>query len=1563
MIQSLAPTQIKLLEKNGIFLKKEFKGKTVVMFPGHGSQYVGMLTSLKNSDPLVAEIINEAEKYYEQLTGEQLYERLATKDINTLPTLMQPAIILANEVFYRILTERFNITPDYVVGHSLGEISALRAAGMITFKDALSIAFHRAKSLEVLKSKNRGYMLSIKLAGTKEKLTAYLNDHPQLEIAIVNSESQLIISGRKKDIHALQEFCRTQQLSTLILPVPYPFHSTLLQDSVSVYANSLKNITFNAPTIPVYSSILSRLYSVNDVAQMPEILAKQLVTPFSFVQIIKELHADFAGQRFIECGCSMILTNLVEEILADADVTCVNLNAKKEADLISLKKAEVKLVMNKKTTVQTSPVYEVIHAYTGYPIQVITDVIATRKSHSEDMGLALALSKQTQSEIVNAVNNKTKSNHQSFNELFKSEQTPKESVKSADSEMLVKQLISDKTGYPLELLDPEADLEADLGIDSVKQAEIMAALQAKIEMPELTSPLPKTIKDIVAVLAKENEPSIETTPPKAELNSDIDKVKEIISDKTGYPLELLETESDLEADLGIDSVKQAEILAELQNLYPVKEIEVAPKTIKEIATLLEKAPTPSAAPISAKKNLDSNDVLVDIKTIISQKTGYPLELLEDNADLEADLGIDSVKQASLMAAIGEKYRFDAGTLELTTVRNIATIADLILSEQEKQEKPTPASKWELKFQSPDFYEMKRYFAQTVDYSRDQEKQYELHQKNILLIGDSLDGKLGQKMFTALQKTNNVVLISPKEHDFLAVANLKQTINEALQKLGKLDCIINLQGLTKFSTLQDYQQASVWEDEVTKIYNGLFYTSKLAYEQLSQNKNSAYFSAVNIGKCFGVEHSGALNPLGALTAGFVKALEKELRPFIAKVVDLGAGNITPNAIELLLQEFSSYGELLEIGMVAGIRKGVVTRPISKEKATTQRSGTKITLRESETVLVTGGGRGITYECAKKLALSTKARLILTGRTDLPTGDEEFIKLSEAEFENYRPKFMLEQKKAHPELTVIEISFKYERLKNARKLYENLVALKDLGVEFEYVRCDFSAENDVLTLKKYLEKQQITLSGIINGAGLPSFGKVNTKNEQATLNVVKVKAKTTFLLYQLFIAKNAPKFVVHMGSISGRFGMDGQVDYSAAADLLVKMSANINHLSDTKSVVIGWPAWDEVGMATNEEVKKVQMYERGLSYISLAEGTQRFLEETLCYSGENEILLFKNLGEKNLPLGQLKENLASPSVPLVQTNGKISEVANFPMLELVKKIDDTKIIAKKELTLSKDLHLKEHLVKNVSVLAGVFHVESAAELALLWAKILNKDLIPTKIVNFRFARFIKVFPKRTVKLLLTAEMVKQTAEKMTVKVTLKSDFKNDDGIIIQDNIFNSAGTIELGRKVNPPETAKIYQKLHTRSWDKTLDIETYYAKGKANISFGKNFQNISAVKADDTGKCTQAKVKVTDESNVFALPTKVTTQINPILIDNVGRLMLLNEFYQNGATIVPTYISEATKYAEFNSEETLDAFVEKVGEQGDTVVYNGYVFRENELVFSINEMQLSKIGSVVDHDISG
>lgn len=1564
MSQSLVPTQIKFLEKNGIFLKKEFNGKTVVTFPGHGSQYVGMLTSLKDNDPLVDEIVNEAEKYYEQFTGEKLYERLATEDINTIPTLMQPAIILANEVFYRILTERFNITPDYVVGHSLGEISALRAAGVITFKDAIRIAFYRAESLEVLPPKNQGCMLSIKLTDDKEnELTAYLKNHPKLEVAIVNSELQLIISGRKKDIHSLQEFCRARQLSTLILPIPYPFHSTLLQDSVGVYANSIKNITFNAPEIPVYSSILSRLYSVNDVEQMPEILAKQLVTPFSFVQIIKEIHTNFSGQCFIECGCSMILTNLVEEILADADITCVNLNAKKEADPICLKKAEVKLLMmNKKSIVKMSPVYEVIHAYTGYPIKVIADVIATRKQYSEGMGLSLALSKKTQSEIVNAVNNKTKSNYQSFNELFKQEQTSKESIKSADSELLVKQLISDKTGYPLELLEPEADLEADLGIDSVKQAEIMTALQAKIELPELTSSLPKTIKDIVALITKENKSSAEILLPKAELNSNVDKVKEIISDKTGYPLELLETECDLEADLGIDSVKQIEILTELRNRYPVKESSIAPKTIKEIATLLEEEPTLSTTSVSAKKNLDTLNVLADIKTIISQKTGYPLELLEDNADLEADLGIDSVKQAEIMAVVNEKYHFDFGTLELTTVRNIAAIADLILTEQEKS--TSFEHKWELKFQPSDFYEMKRYSAQTITYNRAQEKQYSLDQKNILLIGDSIDGKLGQKMFTALQRTNNVVLISPKEHDFLAVAKLKQTINEALQKLGKLDCIINLQGLTKFSTLQDYQQVSIWEAEVTKIYNGLFYTSKLAYEQLGQNKNSAYFSAVNIGNCFGVENSGELNPLGALTSGFVKALEKELRPFIAKVVDLGDGNVKSDALELLLQEFSSYGELIEIGMVAGIRKGVVTRPISKEKAAVQRSGTKITLHESETVLVTGGGRGITYECAKQLSLTTGARLILTGRTSLPTGDEEFIKLSETEFENYRPKFMLEQKKTHPELTVVEILFKYERLKNARKLYENLVALKNLGVKFEYVQCDFSAENDVLALKEYLEENQITLSGIINGAGLPSFGKVNTKNEQAALNVVKVKAKTTFLLYQLFIAKNAPKFIVHMGSISGRFGMDGQVDYSAVADLLVKMSSNINYLSNTKSVVIGWPAWDKVGMATNEDVKKVQMYERGLSYISLAEGTQRFLEETLCYSGENELLLFKNLGEKNLPLGQLKENLIATNVPLIQGNGKIGEVANFPMLESVKKIDDTKIVANKELTLSKDLHLNEHLVKNISVLAGVFHVESAVELASLWAKMLNKDLIPTKIVNFRFARFIKVFPKRTVKLTLTAEMVQQTDEKLTVKVTVKSDFKNADGIVMQDNILNSVGTIELDRQVkNSSETSKIYQKFQMKSWDKDLDVATYYAKGKSNISFGKNFQNISGVKADTTGKCTRANVKVTDESKVFMLPTTVKTQINPILIDNVGRLMLLNEFYQNGATVVPTYISEATKYTKFNSGETLDAFVEKVGEQGDTVVYNGYVFRENELVFSIKEMQLLKIGSVIDYDISG
>lgn len=1409
--------QVNLLENNGIYIKKSNDGKTAIIFPGHGSQYVNMLSDLRGRNKIVDETLAEAENYYKGITGDSFLEHLMTSDINTVSEIMQPAIIIANEVFFRIAIQEFKVKPHILLGHSLGEVSALLASGVISFKDAIKISYSRAKSLEYLDTSSQGLMLSLKLNNNKDEvlINTYLENHNNLELAIVNSKFQKVVSGAKESILRLEKYCQKVDIVAKILPVPYPFHSKLLRPIKHQYEKVIKDIEFNLPKIPVYSTILTRLYEDRDIANLVEILGEQLITPFNFREIIEVLYNTYNVKLYLECGANQIMTNLINEILSDKEHCSINMNSKKENDIVALEKSKLRLDMIK-TEVNTKKVTKVINKLTGYPIELIDKIIQSGNS-IEDYGLEFALPKQMQEKIVQEFNESTGtgSTYSTFNSLILEQ-------KSHDGE-------------------PNNDL-VEVNTDTTTDEPL-----SKVEISKV--------------------------------------VKSFITDKTGYPEELLEDEADLEADLGIDSVKQSEIMAKVRTEFKLSDIvdseEGLPHTISDIVSYI--------------KSNQSNTV----------------PLLNSSIPISTDKSIVNI-------------------------------------------------------QPDEFYEMSRYSASTIDMAINDEASYPLENRNILLIGDSKDGELSKLMLERLSESNNkVALISPLEFDFSNSEDIKNVFQERVNQLGYVDCIINLQGLTNIVSINSDMTTEEWESTVLSLYNGLFYSSKISYEFLKNHTNSAYFGVTNIGKYFGVENNQneVINPLGALVTGFVKALEKELRPFKTKVVDIDdSDHLTNEEISnILLREFSSIGNLIEIGIKNKTRKGIVTKTM--ENVAFEE---KYSFSSNDVVLATGGGRGITFECAKQLALKTGAKLILTGRTDIPSMDEDYIQMTGVEFDSYKSRFMIQQKKLNPKYSALDILLKYEKLRNSRILAKNIESLKNLNINFEYIKCDFASEKDVIRLKKYLDENNIQISGIINGAGLPSFGKVNAKNENAALNVVKVKANATFLLYKYFIQYGLVKFIIHMGSISGRFGMDGQVDYSAAADFLVKMSDNINSLSQTKSVVIGWPAWDEVGMATNDDVQKVQKYERGLSYISVSEGTQRFLEEIFLYKGTNEVLLFHNLGTKNMPLGQLDyTNDIVGFSEVISKDGRVCNREEYPMIDSVKYIDENKIIAKRKLSIDYDEHLKEHIVKGTSVLAGVYHVEAAAELADLYLNNFGmKEYKVAEISEFEFEKFIKVYEDREVELTLTGEILLKSDNQLVMKVTLSSDFVNSKGVVLQKNIIHSSGIIEMNNLLTT-ESVERYRdmlgKYNSIQIKKHLNMDKYYLKGADNIFFGPNFRNISNVRVDNSKKISIGDINVTDESKVFNFINNIDSKINPILIDNVGRLMLLNEFYQNGNTVVPTFISKTISLESFNIGEKVKAYVEKVAENGDEVIYDAFVFNESKLLLIIEQMHLTKVGQTSDYEI--
>ena len=238
--------------------------------------------------------------------------------------------------------------------------------------------------------------------------------------------------------------------------------------------------------------------------------------------------------------------------------------------------------------------------------------------------------------------------------------------KELTSTLLV--IVADKTGYPVEMLDPEMELEADLGIDSIKRVEILAAFRELAPgLPEVDPRDLAGLRTLRAILDRLNgaAPSgamaVSPSPPipaAAQPSSSglglSATLLAIVADKTGYPVEMLDPEMELEADLGIDSIKRVEILAAFRGAAPgLPEVDprdlAGLRTLRAILDRLDGAAPVEAAALSpgsppfhasAQPSSSARDLAVTLLTIVADKTGYPVEMLDPEMELEADLGID-----------------------------------------------------------------------------------------------------------------------------------------------------------------------------------------------------------------------------------------------------------------------------------------------------------------------------------------------------------------------------------------------------------------------------------------------------------------------------------------------------------------------------------------------------------------------------------------------------------------------------------------------------------------------------------------------------------------------------------------------------------------------------------------------------------------------------------------------------------------------------------------------------------------------------------------------------------
>src|SRR5438034_6569518 len=289
------------------------------LFPGQGSQIVGMGKELAEKFPVARQTFEEADAALGYKLSELCFE--GPEDQLRLTEITQPAILTASIAAWRVLDEK-GIKPAFVAGHSLGEYSAHVAAGTIAFADAVRTVRKRGKYMQEAVPVGVGAMAAI-LGMASEEVTAICSEAAQGEVcepANINSAEQIVISGHK---HAVERATRLASARgakrAVMLPVSAPFHCSLMQPAQGRLAGDLRAVKLQNPTVPGVSNVDVAL--VNNAESSHDALIQQVTGAVKWEQSMRLLIAS-GVQTFVEVGPGKVLCGLMRQI--DRSKTCLN---------------------------------------------------------------------------------------------------------------------------------------------------------------------------------------------------------------------------------------------------------------------------------------------------------------------------------------------------------------------------------------------------------------------------------------------------------------------------------------------------------------------------------------------------------------------------------------------------------------------------------------------------------------------------------------------------------------------------------------------------------------------------------------------------------------------------------------------------------------------------------------------------------------------------------------------------------------------------------------------------------------------------------------------------------------------------------------------------------------------------------------------------------------------------------------------------------------------------------------------------------------------------------------
>ena len=295
-----------------------------VIFPGQGSQMVGMGKEFHDKFDLVKNLFTEADDTLNFSISKLILE--GSKEELDLTINTQPAIFLISYSIYNVINKEFNFDlskAKYFAGHSLGEYSALSCAGYLSFSDTLKILRIRGDAMQNSVPKGEGGMVAV-LGSKVETIEKILKDNEQnlsVQIANDNSEGQIVLSGKTGDLEKLILILKENTIKNIKLPVSAPFHCSLMNKATNIMDDELNKLNFNESENKLISNVTAN--EISNTTELKELLVKQIENRVRWRESVINMIGSGVN-HFIEIGPGKVLSGLIKRINKEVKIDTIN---------------------------------------------------------------------------------------------------------------------------------------------------------------------------------------------------------------------------------------------------------------------------------------------------------------------------------------------------------------------------------------------------------------------------------------------------------------------------------------------------------------------------------------------------------------------------------------------------------------------------------------------------------------------------------------------------------------------------------------------------------------------------------------------------------------------------------------------------------------------------------------------------------------------------------------------------------------------------------------------------------------------------------------------------------------------------------------------------------------------------------------------------------------------------------------------------------------------------------------------------------------------------------------